>query len=143
MSDGPAGLNIWRFGDLESSWRSLPPNPPAFHPSSGIPPISTLVATASLTACFPCCYAQTERSGASVADHKKLDLCATSGTKMCQARRMRGAAGMDAEGRLVEGIPRWRGSITAQIDIRRRTISRELNAFEQGEISGGRTWVDK
>lgn len=108
MSDGPAGLKIWIFGYLELSWRSLSPNPPVFHPSSGIPPVSTLVATASSTACFPCCYAQTERSGASVADHKCSDLCATSGTKICQVGRMRGAAGMNAGGRLVEGIPRWK-----------------------------------
>lgn len=44
MSDEPAGLKIWRFGDLELSWRSLPPNPPAFHPSqrysTGIYPFS-------------------------------------------------------------------------------------------------------
>lgn len=133
----------WRFGDLELSWRSLSPNPPVFHPSSAIPPVSILVATASSTACFPCCYARTERSGASVADHKRLDLCATSGTKMCQAGRRRGAAGVDAKDDWLKGYHDGRRLLTAQIDIQRRKINREQDAFEQGEDSGGRTLVDK
>jgi hypothetical protein len=65
---------------------------PSFYPTNGKQPASVFIANASSRAWFPCCYAQRERSGASVADRKWLDLCATSGAKVYESRCTRVAA---------------------------------------------------